>query len=208
MPVRTATSGGNSWHIFPRGPLENVDIGSAAIRNRYPRCISVYTRSSRRRLVPMPRPQKKVKRGCSSVASSSIRFWWGRRFAFVRGQCQHPLTEVRQARLRHAQFSACRKYPSSTFFTSRGFMGRGPIHAKPGDRVCILYGSKVPFLLRQTEDGDAFHLLGECCKCSPKQQTQAELTLRCFGDVEGVMHGETMGKSHERAVVHKNFLLQ
>lgn len=45
------------------------------------------------------------------------------------------------------------------FATSEGFLGVGPDHVRPGDRVCILYGLDVPFVLRPV--GDRYELVGE-----------------------------------------------
>lgn len=49
------------------------------------------------------------------------------------------------------------------FSTARGFIGLGPEYVEEGDVVVILYGGKVPFLLRPVEDGRQGHyeLIGE-----------------------------------------------
>jgi hypothetical protein len=46
------------------------------------------------------------------------------------------------------------------FFTSHGYIGIGPKHARAGDIIVVLYGAKVPFILRR--DGDYHRLVGEC----------------------------------------------
>jgi hypothetical protein len=55
-----------------------------------------------------------------------------------------------------------------TFFrfciTGHGYMGRVPVGARRGDVVAVLFGARVPFLLRRYEDHDAYCLLGECCE--------------------------------------------
>ncbi len=44
--------------------------------------------------------------------------------------------------------------------TEEGYMGLGPRNTKPGDFVCVLLGSRVPFILRAVDD---YHVLvGEC----------------------------------------------
>ncbi|KAI0423746.1 heterokaryon incompatibility protein-domain-containing protein [Xylaria sp. FL1042] len=50
-----------------------------------------------------------------------------------------------------------------TFFTSAsGLRGIGPETMNCGDRVCILYGANVPFVLRPQVRGDGYILIGEC----------------------------------------------
>ena len=46
------------------------------------------------------------------------------------------------------------------FITQEGHMGLGPRDIEPGDVVCILLGSQVPFVLRAANDH--YMLLGEC----------------------------------------------
>jgi hypothetical protein len=46
------------------------------------------------------------------------------------------------------------------FRTKKGRIGWTPLGSKTGDIVCVLYGSNVPFILR--DDGDGYHrLVGE-----------------------------------------------
>jgi hypothetical protein len=45
-------------------------------------------------------------------------------------------------------------------FTRRRFVGLVPDAAEVGDRICLLHGGKVPFVLRKQEKG--FKLVGEC----------------------------------------------
>jgi hypothetical protein len=50
---------------------------------------------------------------------------------------------------------------SSTFFmTEEGYMGIGPIGARPGDIVCVLLGADVPMILRP--QGSDFAVLSPC----------------------------------------------
>jgi hypothetical protein len=46
------------------------------------------------------------------------------------------------------------------FITQKGFMGIGPEAVQDGDKIAILFGGKVPYVLRM-EDGK-FELIGEC----------------------------------------------
>ncbi|KAI3572033.1 heterokaryon incompatibility protein-domain-containing protein [Fusarium oxysporum f. sp. albedinis] len=50
--------------------------------------------------------------------------------------------------------------PSMYFITQRGLLGRGPVSTRPGDKVCVLFGGRVPFLLRPTET-NLLQLVGE-----------------------------------------------
>jgi hypothetical protein len=49
----------------------------------------------------------------------------------------------------------CRRF----FITEKGYIGMGPDSLQLGDRVCILYGGKVPFILRPEDDH--YLLVGE-----------------------------------------------
>jgi hypothetical protein len=58
------------------------------------------------------------------------------------------------------------------FITGDGHMGIGSRKMQKGDDVCILFGGKVPYILRKV--GDHFKLVGECY-------------------IHGLMNGEVMG---------------
>lgn len=69
------------------------------------------------------------------------------------------------------------------FVTREGFMGLGPADARVGDKVCVLWGGHVPFVLREMEgEGPSHHVvIGESY-------------------VHGFMHGEAgedMGEEWE-----------
>ena len=44
--------------------------------------------------------------------------------------------------------------------TRKGFVGLVPGDAAEGDVICVFIGVKVPFVLREDEDG--YQLLGDC----------------------------------------------
>lgn len=46
------------------------------------------------------------------------------------------------------------------FSTASGMRGVGPREMLPGDRVCVLYGANMPFVLRR--QGDGYVVVGEC----------------------------------------------
>ncbi|KAK3989074.1 heterokaryon incompatibility protein-domain-containing protein [Cladorrhinum sp. PSN332] len=50
------------------------------------------------------------------------------------------------------------------FTTSSGMKGVGPVEMKPGDRVCIIYGTSTPFIIRKAESKreEDFLFVGEC----------------------------------------------
>ncbi|KAK3936733.1 hypothetical protein QBC46DRAFT_394344 [Diplogelasinospora grovesii] len=47
------------------------------------------------------------------------------------------------------------------FVTDKGFMALGPAQTQPGDRVVVVCGSHVPFVLRKDGDGDGYAVVGE-----------------------------------------------
>ena len=61
------------------------------------------------------------------------------------------------------------------FITECGSMGMGPPAIQPGDVVVILFGARVPFILRPTKADGVYRLIGECY-------------------VNGIMHGEHIEK--------------
>ena len=47
--------------------------------------------------------------------------------------------------------------------TEYGHIGKVPVNARVGDRICILFGGPVPFLLRPlSETENIFELVGDC----------------------------------------------
>jgi len=46
------------------------------------------------------------------------------------------------------------------FITEKGYFGVGPASMKENDLVCVLYGRRVPFLLRPKNN--FHHLVGKC----------------------------------------------
>jgi hypothetical protein len=47
------------------------------------------------------------------------------------------------------------------FISWTGFMGLAPNGTLPNDEVVLLFGARVPFAIRKSEDG-CWNLLGEC----------------------------------------------
>ena len=70
------------------------------------------------------------------------------------------------------------------FITGEGFMGTGPLATQPGDRITILFGGDVPFLLRKDPDGDMLdNTAGGSSACW-------KLIGDCY--IHGIMDGEIM----------------
>jgi hypothetical protein len=70
--------------------------------------------------------------------------------------------------------------------TAGGYLGHVPSGSKIGDKICILFGSAVPFVLREDKDG-VFKLVGECY-------------------VHGIMDGEAM-KERDMESLSRDFQL-
>ncbi|KAJ2998462.1 hypothetical protein NUW58_g299 [Xylaria curta] len=79
----------------------------------------------------------------------------------------HPLWTA----LEHSAGQTC--FDRSVFTTVQGYLGIGPATVVPGDKITVLFGCKVPVILR--EQGRRYHLIGETY-------------------VDGVMYGEVMAK--------------
>jgi hypothetical protein len=53
-----------------------------------------------------------------------------------------------------------------TYFRSvQGFLGLGLPATRPGDKVCILHGVSVPYILRPSEDANTWQLIGDAHVC-------------------------------------------
>jgi hypothetical protein len=56
------------------------------------------------------------------------------------------------------------RYDSRFFVTQQGNVGRGPPSLQPGDQVCVLFGGRVPFILRKDDEAEEYQLVGEACE--------------------------------------------
>lgn len=61
---------------------------------------------------------------------------------------------------RHYRVAMEFQHDRKPFLSNKGHVGLAPAHAEPGDYVCILFGSAVPFVLRPVT-GENFGLVGE-----------------------------------------------
>ncbi|KAK0627606.1 heterokaryon incompatibility protein-domain-containing protein [Immersiella caudata] len=50
----------------------------------------------------------------------------------------------------------------SLFCTASLKLGVGPKEMQPDDQVCIIYGTRVPFIIRQCEEKEGYTFVGEC----------------------------------------------
>jgi hypothetical protein len=75
------------------------------------------------------------------------------------------------------------------FISEKGYIGLAPSNAAPGDKIAILFGGKVPYILRRNE---------------PQSSENSEATWTFVGDsyVHGIMDGEVI-ESLERGEVTK-----
>ncbi|VUC31794.1 unnamed protein product [Clonostachys rosea] len=72
--------------------------------------------------------------------------------------------------------------------TESGRFGQIPLNSKPGDRICVLVGGEVPFVLRPTGSG-TYTVLGECY-------------------VDGVMDGEALQEAAASGIPLETILLE
>ena len=73
------------------------------------------------------------------------------------------------------------------YVTDKGYYGLVPCDVQVGDQVCVLYGSKVPFLLRNISD--------------------AKYELLSWTFVLGLMNGEALANANIRHLIEKTFCL-
>ncbi|KAI0192103.1 heterokaryon incompatibility protein-domain-containing protein [Xylaria flabelliformis] len=62
------------------------------------------------------------------------------------------LPEIRTSRLRNLSF----------VITSQGLLGLAPTCTAPGDVVCVFLGCHVPMIVRPSQSGDGFKIIGPC----------------------------------------------
>jgi hypothetical protein len=60
------------------------------------------------------------------------------------------------------------------FYTVSAMRGVGPLDTQSGDKVCVVYGTPVPFIIRRCEEKQGYTLVGECY-------------------IDDIMHGEAVG---------------
>lgn len=68
------------------------------------------------------------------------------------------------ARLRAVRFATAMKLMSiqrSVGLTRKGYVASVPGHAEPGDSICVLFGGKVPFIIRPEARESRYILLGD-----------------------------------------------
>jgi hypothetical protein len=73
------------------------------------------------------------------------------------------------------------------FYTANGYMGIGSRKMQTGDKICVLFGGEVLFILRPA--GENYRLVGECY-------------------VHGLMHGEAMAMLDSGEATEQFFDLQ
>lgn len=124
-----------------------------------------------------------------SKYSEAFKFWRSVfRATNDQGQIQTFLLDQQILESRDFEY-AMRKYTLGTSFciTKSGRLARVPHKSRPGDRICIFRGGRVPFVIRDAEKG-YFQLVGECY-------------------VQGIMDGEAMGRD-DLMDLEQYFLIQ
>ena len=76
----------------------------------------------------------------------------------------------------------------SFLFTEKGRYGLGPCIAQPGDLCCVIFGAKVPFLLRRTETEGHYKLVGEVY-------------------LHGIMRGEAIDRRRDPTLRSHDFII-
>jgi hypothetical protein len=76
----------------------------------------------------------------------------------------------------------------SFLFTEKGYYGLGPSIAKRGDLCCVLFGAKVPFLLRRFGEANHYKLIGECY-------------------IHGIMRGEAVAMTQNNLLSEEFFII-
>ena len=86
----------------------------------------------------------------------------------------------------HDAVGTCRSFA----VTEKGYIGFVPLGAKPGDRIAVLLGGKVPYILRRVEDN----------KLSDDLRKTAQPYYEILGDgyIHGIMKGEVLEEGNER----------
>jgi hypothetical protein len=85
--------------------------------------------------------------------------------------------------------SLCGMVPNHAFFiTKAGYIGMGPPKILPGDQVWVLYGSRVPFVMRKA-------------KTSDKDYHTPQLTLIGDAYLHGIMDGEAVSDRHQATTI-------
>lgn len=78
--------------------------------------------------------------------------------------------------------------PRRLFRTEKGYVGTGFRTPQVGDKVCILKGGNVPFVLRKRDEGDDYELVGDAY-------------------VHGIMEGEVINMAEKGEVDEREFEL-
>jgi hypothetical protein len=84
----------------------------------------------------------------------------------------------------------------SFFFTEKGYFGIGSWIAKPGDRICVLFGAKCPFLLREWK-----------AEAGPRAGTEQRYKLVGEAYIHMLMRGEAMERFKKGEFAEERFVI-
>jgi hypothetical protein len=76
----------------------------------------------------------------------------------------------------------------SFLFTEKGYYGLGPSISKRGDLCCVLFGAKVPFILRRFGEENHYKLIGESY-------------------IHGIMEGEAVAMIQKNLLSEESFII-
>ncbi|KAL7905862.1 hypothetical protein GGI35DRAFT_459508 [Trichoderma velutinum] len=135
------------------------------------------------------RRSRRIRSDVEAIEDLSDREFLRRAYDDVDETLKHEPSLVPQDTL----FAGIEKYALGRkfFVTKRGYFGLGPQKAEPGDRIAVLFGSAVPFVLRQGVSATgkrAWRIVGECY-------------------VHGIMQGEVIQKWNLGSVDARMLLL-
>jgi hypothetical protein len=85
------------------------------------------------------------------------------KMAFITRFLQHSSDDSSAATYTSVMIPICRQ--RKVFTTSKAYMGIGPAAMQAGDLICVLFGGRVPFIVRPKlpeEERGQYELIGEC----------------------------------------------
>lgn len=127
-------------------------------------------------------PASKTKRTGPRDESIYMVFWYRELLAHYEFPQPDVVRNAAEIDIFHAHISHATA--RRQFFVSReGFIGLGPPDTKVGDKICVLAGGKMPFILRDLEEGER-----------GKNKSEPGTYCRLLGDayVHGLMDGQAV----------------
>lgn len=92
-------------------------------------------------------------------------------------------------------------YRRCIFETKNRRFGRSCSHVRPGDKICLLYGGRLPFILREAGMTDVVNENGETVQKQRYQMIGGE----CY--VDGLVDGEGLEIARRKSLPVEDFCL-